>query len=341
MTRDLVLRSLIVLAAAAALAGCSKKTELPATMKAVPADATVVATVDAKSLVAFAKDAAPKLIPAGLKDQVPPWETLAKQAKEMIGIDIDKLGRLILVGYAGNEEKIAFIAEGIDPKGLKGEKKGEHQGVALYSMPGGFVYAELKGLGVVAGQSEDMVKKVIDAHTGKAKSVGGTDKAKMLGKLLGVEKDLSQFRAYVLTGDLPGAGPTPFTFNGGGFFIHLDKGAAGTIVTDEDGAGQIKSQLDQGLMMLNMMMAGGDNAGLPVELDAETKAMVSGVLKSLKTDRSGALVSVAYHGDLKPLIEKAVALGMARMQPPAPAPAPATGEKAAPAANEEPPAAAR
>lgn len=339
MTRAPTLRSLAILASVAVLAGCSKKTELPKKMKAVPADATVVATVDAKSLVAFAKKSVPDLLPASLKDQIPPWETLAEQAKAMVGIDIDKLGGLLLIGYAGNDEQVAFVAEGVDPESLKGERKGEHQGVALYSMPGGFWYAPLQGAGVVAAQSQSLVKKVIDSYTGEADNVGSTDKAKMLGKLLGVEEDLSHFRAYVLTSELPNTGPTPFTFHGGGFFIHLDKGAAGTIVTDEDGAGQIKSQLDQGLMMLNMMLAGGGDAGLPVELDAETKKLVGGVLKSLKTDREGELVSVAYHGDLKPLIAKAVALGVGRVQP-APgtgearqAPAPAPGDSPTPPAK--------
>ena len=65
-------------------AGCSKK--LPDVAKAVPADADLVASLDAKSTLAYAKQAITKTVPAEHKDKVPGVEMILKKAVEMTGI---------------------------------------------------------------------------------------------------------------------------------------------------------------------------------------------------------------------------------------------------------------
>ena len=105
------------------LAGCSKKAGAPGEFSMVPADADIVGVLDAKSVMDYVKGVAPKLVPAELKDQIPPIETLLQQAMQMTGIDLNKLGRVIFVGYAGSDEKMAFFAEGIEANGIAGYAK--------------------------------------------------------------------------------------------------------------------------------------------------------------------------------------------------------------------------
>lgn len=337
------------------LAGCSKKAKVPASMSAVPADADIVGTLDAKAVVAYAKDALPKLLPAEMKDKVPSIQQMTEQLLKMAGVDLNKLDKITFIGYAGSKDKMAFIADGIDVSGLKGKKTGDYNGTALYAIPNAIHYAELKGKGIAGAPSEEMLKKLIDVNSGKAKSLASGERAKILNELAGVETDLNQLRVYVLTGKFPGMPPAPMTMNGGGFFVHLDKGLAGTVVSDKDGAADLKNKLDMGLMGVKMAMSmpeGG--SGLPVKLDKDTKGMITKFLDNVKTSQSGASVSVSYHGDLKPLIEKAVAMGVKQFAaeesssekavpvppapgkaappaPPAPAKAPAAPAKPAPA----------
>jgi hypothetical protein len=338
-------KTLAVLAVAAFLLAACSKAKLPETMNAVPADADVVATLDAKALLAYAKTAVTKAVPPEMKDQIPPFEVLAKQAMDMVGIDLNKLSRVTFIGYMGSEDKMAIVAEGVDAKTLKGEKKGEHNGVALYAMPEKVHYAPLKGLGVVAGPNPEILKSVLDANLGKSKRLSDSERAKIMGKLLGQEKDLDQLRIYLLTGDFPEAGTAPFKIKGGGFFAHLDRGIAGTVLSDEKGADEIKRNLDMGLMAMQLAMAGGGGKGMPVELDKETQKVVGDIMKNVHTSKTGTAVSVKYKGDLKPLIEKAVALGMKQAQQEMGHPSVVTdkplaraaeGEEAQPAEGEKP-----
>jgi hypothetical protein len=312
MTRKTLLSALLVVLSISLLAGCSKKKKVPENMAPVPADADVVATLDAKAIIDYAKKTLPKFIPADMKDQIPSLEMLTQQLLQMSGIDLSKLGQIMFIGYAGAEDKMAFIAEGVSPKGLKGEKKGEHNGVALYSMPDAINYAEITGRGMVGAPNMDMLKKVIDTNAGKGKRLADGDRAAIFSELAGIETGLNQARFYLLTGSFPGAMPSPVTIKGGGFFLHLDKGLSLTIISDSDGADEFKRQLDMGMMGLQMAMAmpeGGD-MGLPVKLDAETKKLITDFLSKIKTDKSGSTVSIAYSGDLKPIIEKAIAMGI-------------------------------
>jgi hypothetical protein len=316
MIRKLSVLAIVALVAAGLTAGCSKKTEkVPEAMTPVPADADIVGTLDAKAFIAFAKKTLPKFVPAEMKDQMPSIEKMAEQLLKMSGVDLNKLSQVTFVGYAGSEDKMALIVDGIDIKGLKGEKQGEHNGVALYAMPDAVHYAELKGRGLVGAPSPEMLKKVLDAYGGKGKRLADSDRAKIFGELAGVEKDLNHLRVYLLTGNLPGMDQAPMTMKGGGVFLHLDKGIAATVVTDKKGATELKSQLDMGLMGIKMAMAmpegdGDMGMGLPVKLDAETKKAVSELVNKLETESSDTTVSVSYHGDLKPLIEKGIAMGM-------------------------------
>jgi hypothetical protein len=315
-------RCALTLLCIALTAGCSKK--LPEIAKVVPADADIVATLDAKKTLAYARQAIAKAVPAEHRDKVPAVETLLKKAAEMIGIDLDKLGRVTYIGWLGSQEQMAFIADGVDVKSLKGQKQGTHNGVDIYAAEM-VHYAQLPKLGVLAAPTDAMLKKVLDAHSGKAKRIADTDRAEVFKKLLDVEKDLDQLRMYLLTGKIPGGMPVPYKLNGGGFFLHVDRGVTGTLVAEQKDAQELKSKIDMGMLIAQVALAaGGKDMGLPVELDPATQKAVIDMLKNIKTRQKGEIVTVGYRGDLKPLIGKAIALGVqefVRQEVPPPPPA--------------------
>ncbi len=333
MMRKAIVGSLVgLLVLSLGLACNKKKAEAPASLDMIPADADIVGTMDAAAFIKYAKSTLAKLVPAEMKAQIPTVEAMTEQVLKMSGIDINNLGKITFIGYVGSEDKMAFIVDGLSVKSLTGQKAGDHNGVALFSMPQGVHYADLGAKGVLGAPNADMLKKVLDVHAGKSKSLSGSDRGKILAQLSALESDLSQFRLYLLTGDVPGAAASPFKTKGGGFFLHLDKGLAGTVLSDDAGAAQIKTQLDQGLTMAKMAMAAPDGAmPLPVKLDADTKKMITEVLGKLESAQKGSSVSIAYHGDLKPVIEKAVATGMAQYtagaQAPTAVPAPPKPQK--------------
>jgi hypothetical protein len=289
-------------------AGCSKK--LPEAAKAIPADADLVATLDAKSTLAYAKQAITKAVPAEHKDKVPGVEMILKKAVEMTGIDLGKLGKVTYIGWLGSQEQMAFIAEGVEAKSLKGQKQGAHNGADIYAAEM-IRYAQLGKLGTLAAPSDAVLKKVLDAHAGKAKCIADTDRADVFEKLLEVEKDHDQLRVYVLTGKIPGEMPLPYKIKGGGFFLHVDRGATATVVAEQNDAKEIKNKVDMGMMVMQMALAaGGQDMGLPVEIDAATQKSVIDMLKNIKTRQKGEIVTIGYKGDLKPLIDKAIAMGI-------------------------------
>ena len=292
----------------ALVAGCSKK--LPDIAKAVPADADIVATLDAKKTLAYARQAITKAVPAEHQDKVPAVEMILKKAVEMIGIDLDKLGKVTYIGWLGSQEQMAFIAEGVDAKSLKGQKKGAHNGIDIYAAE--IVhYAQLPGLGTLAAPSDTMLKKVLDTYAGKAKRIADTDRADVFEKLLEIEKDHDQLRLYVLTGKIPGDMPIPYKIKGGGFFLHVDRGATATVVAEQNDAKEIKNKIDMGMLVIQMALAaGGQDMGLPVEIDQATQKSIVDMLKNIKTRQKGEIVTIGYQGDLKPLIDKAIALGL-------------------------------
>jgi len=311
-------------------AGCSKK--LPDVAKAVPADADLVASLDAKTTLAYARRAVTKAVPAEHKDKVPGVEMIMKKAAEMIGIDLDKLGKVTYIGWLGSRDQMAFIAEGVDAKSLKGEKKGAHNGIDIYAAKM-VHYAQLDKLGLLAAPSDTVLKKVLDAYAGKAKRVADTDRADILEKLLAVEKDHDQLRVYVLTGKMPDELPLPYKIKGGGFFLHVDRGATATVVAEQNDAKELKNKIDMSMMVVQAVLAtGGKDLGLPVELDPATQKSVIDVLKNLKTNQKGEIVTIGYKGDLKPIIDKAIALGIEQafqkdtaIPPPPPVPPPPHG----------------
>ncbi|MBW1872675.1 MAG: hypothetical protein JRJ19_11460, partial [Deltaproteobacteria bacterium] len=203
MTRKTFLSVMIAILSISLLSGCSKKKKVPESMAPVPADADVVATLDAKAIIDYAKKTLPKFIPAEMKDEIPNLEMLAQQLMQIAGIDLSKLGQITFIGYAGSEDKMAFIAEGVSTKGLKGEKKGEHNGVTLYSMPDAINYAELSGRGMIGAPSMEMLKKIIDTNAGKSKRLADSDRAALFSELAGIETGLNQVRFYLLTGNFP------------------------------------------------------------------------------------------------------------------------------------------
>jgi hypothetical protein len=66
-----------------------------------------------------------------------------------------------------------------------------------------------------------------------------------------------------------------------------------------------------GMMVVQMALAaGGQDMGLPVEIDQATQKSIIDMLKNIKTRHKGEIVTIGYKGDLKPLIDKAIALGL-------------------------------
>jgi len=313
---------------------CTK--DVPPGLKAVPADTDVVASVDAQALFAFAKQVAGKAVPADMKDQIPTYETLAKQAMQLAGIDLSKITRVTALGSLKSPDDVALIVEGLTATSVKGEKKGEHQGLAIHQVPGvGLSFAELPGLGVVASENEAMVRKVVDTFQGKAPGIHGTERGKVLERLLEAHKDYDQVRAYLLSGSLPDL-PIPVKVQGAGFFMHLDRGAAGVLLSDKQGAGDIASKVNLGLMTVQAALAMGGGKDMGVELDKDTVKTISDVLGKLRTEHKDDSVALNYPGDLKPLLEKAVALGIREARHGGGA-LPA-GEDALPAGEDAPPA---
>ncbi len=339
---------LFALVLALSALACTK--DLPGAMKAAPADVDLVGSLDAKATLAYVKQAMPQLVPAGMKDQVPDLEMLAKQAMQVAGIDISKLTTVHFYGYLGKGEKGAFLAEGLTAQGLNGQKAGEHKGAPIYKAMGKVPFAELKGLGVVVASDEAMLKKVIDTFKGDAKRLADTDKGKLLAELMKEHKDMDMIRLYLLTGKVPGGQAVPFKMDGGGMFFDVDTGAAMTLLTDKAGADNIAQKVGMGLMaaQAGLMMGGGDD--MPFKLDKETKSALSSFIGKIKTAKKDKSVTVSYKGDLKPLIAAVAGLGFQAYQqemaggitPPSPkAPGaaielPKPADKPAPAAPAEP-----
>jgi len=330
-----------LLVALSALA-CSK--QLPDAMKAVPADVDVVASLDAKTALAYVKQTMPKLIPAGMKDQVPDIEMLTRQAMQLVGIDLSKLTWLHFYGYLGKDEQGAVLAEGLSAEGLKGEKTGEYKGVTLYKAVGKVPYAELKGLGVVAASDDAQLKKVIDAFKGDVDRLADSDRGKLMAELMKEHKDMDLFRVYVLTSKLPGGQAVPFKMDGGGIFFDVDTGAAVTVLSDKEGVDNIAQKVGMGLMAVQagLMMGGGQD--MPVKIDKETQSSLSSFIGNIKTAKKEKSVTISYKGDLKPLIAKMAGLGFdayqkemsAEAAAPAPAKFPAPTDQPSPAAPAEP-----
>jgi hypothetical protein len=295
--------------------GCSKK-NLPGAIKAIPADADLVVTLDAKAMVTYAKQVLAKVVPADMKDKIPTVEMLLKQAAQLVGVDLDKLSKVTVIGYVGSQEKMAVIAEGLTAAGMKGEKTGERNGVATYAIAGRMHYADLAGLGLAVAPSPEMLGQVIDAFTGKAKNIGDTDRGKLLEQLSGSEKDLDQLRAYLLTGSIPGQSPD-VPVKGGAFLLHLDKGATALIVSDSATVDKISQGVTMGLAAASMGLAMGGKEAFPVPIDDETKAVLQNALKNISSKKEADSVSINYRGDLKPILEKGVAMALKSQYQPA------------------------
>lgn len=299
---------LIVGLTASLLLGCSKK--MPEAIRAVPSDADVVAQVEVQKLWSYLKTAMPKLLPKGLKSQIPPVETWAQQALQATGVDLNQLGQVTLIGYLGSQDKMAAIFHKFSASGLKGEKKGEINGLTTYSMFDRMRYAEVPNLGLVVSTNEEVLKSVIDTFQGKTSGLSGTDKAKLVERFSQIDKDLDEIRLYFLSGKMPGIERAPFAVKGGSLALNLDKGLNLTVSSDESGATQIKSQADIGLMALKTALALGKGDSMPIKLDDATKKQVMEVLNGINTKQDKDLVCFAYRGAIKPLLEKIIGLGM-------------------------------
>jgi hypothetical protein len=318
--KRLTVTGLLSIALVFGLFGCSKKPTGSAA--ATPADAEIVGTLDGKSLLSFVKQTLPGLLPAEMKDKLPAVETLIQGALNASEIDLGKISNLRFIGYAGSGDKMAIIAENVscsDFKGLNGKQTGDHNGVPIFSLSEKMFYADVKGAGMVLAPSEEMVKKILDTSTGKEKCLAGTDRGKLLDRLTKLESDLDMARIYLLTENFPGEKP-PFVFKGGAFVFHPDKGGSLLLLSDEAGAAQAKSLLDIGIMGAQTSLAFGTNQDM--KMDEEAKKMISQIIKGISSKQDKDLLSVAYRGDLKPVIAKSIAMFAKEKDQAAPEPAP-------------------
>jgi hypothetical protein len=290
-------------------AACSK--DVPPGLKAVPADTDVVASVDARALITFGKNVMQKVVPGDMKDQIPTFEALTQQAMQLAGFELHKLTRLTAMGSLSRPNDLALIAEGLTAADVKGEKRGEHQGLALYQVSSlGITYVELPGLGLVTSENEAMLKKVVDTFQGKQKGIRDTERGKVLERLLGAHKELDQVRVYLLTGALPDMGPIKIKMEGGGFFMHLDKGAVAMLLSDKAGASDVASKANMGLMATQAALAMGGGKDMGIDLDKESQKTLTDALGKLRVQHQEDTVALSFTGDLKPLVEKAMALGI-------------------------------
>jgi hypothetical protein len=326
--------ALATLAVTLLLSGCSKKPSGP--VKVIPADADLVVSLDAKALLAYAKATLAKAVPAEFKDQIPSVEMIVGKVAQLAGVDLEKVTRVTFIGYLSSPEKMVLIAEGLTAQGMKGEKAGDRNGVARFTIAAANVhYAELPGVGLVAGPNPAVLDGVIDTFSGKAKNITESERGKLLDRLLDSDKDLDQVRAYVLTGKFPGADAS-MPVQGGGMFLHLDKGVSMFVLADEATAGKIKQAIDFGMMGLSASLALGGLPETELKFDEATKKLLTETLRKISTAQNGGMVSMSYKGDLKPLIEKALGLWLTleKPEPPPPPvevkPAPGDGERPAP-----------
>lgn len=300
--------------------------DLPPVMKAVPAGTDVVGSIDAKTSLDYIKNTLPKIVPAKLKDKIPSFADLTKQAMMLAGLDMEKLTTLHFFGDMQGKSW-TLVAQGLSAQGLKGKASGKYKATDYYKILGGPVYAELKGLGLVVSADETALKKVIDTFHGDSKRLVDTDKGKLIRDMLKIHKDMDLLRIYILTGklpELPMAGP--MNIEGGGIFMDLDKGAALTILTDKAGADKIAQAVGIGLMTAQAALMMGGGKDMPVALDADTKKVFTEFLGKVKTAKKQAGVTISYQGDLKPIIEKTLSLG-AKLFAQRPIPMPAVEPK--------------
>jgi hypothetical protein len=297
----------LCLLALSALA-CSK--DLPGALKAMPADADVYGTLDAKATISHVKALLPKLLPGELKEQVPSFEMITKQAMQLAGIDISKLTTVHFFGKMEDNSQMVLVAEGLTAQGIKGQKKADHNGLAIYEIMGRMRYAELPKLGLAFAQNDTVLKKIIDTYKGDAKGLGSTDKAKLLLELMKAHEDMDLARFYVLSGKMPAdAMVPPVKVNGGAMFFDLDTGAAVVVLSDKAGVDKLDSTLGIGLMAVQagLMMGGAD---MPVKIDKETKTALQTLIGKIKRKKKVDRLTVSYKGDLKPLVKKMASLGI-------------------------------
>jgi hypothetical protein len=303
------LRLLIPCSLALILGAAACTEELPGAMKAIPADADMVGTLDTQAALAYAKSAMPKLVPASLSDEVPSFQALAKQAMQLAGVDLDKLGPMTFYSYADGQ-RAAFIIAGLDAEGLKGEKSGDHKGRPVYTLMGDLHYAPLGELGLVFSPDRALLDKTVDTLAGDAKCLGDAERGKLLRKMLEIHEKMDLLRVYVLTDELPGTEGIPFKFDGGAMFLDLDQGAAVTLLTDKAGADKIDQAVGMGLMGLQTALMMGGGKDMPVEIDKATKTMVGEMLGKIRRQKKSDRIIISYAGDLKPLVEKMAGLGV-------------------------------
>jgi len=73
----------------------------------------------------------------------------------------------------------------------------------------------------------------------------------------------------------------------------------------------MKNKLDMGLMAARLAFSmPQQQSGMQLSLDEESQKAIGEVLNKLESKVQGGTLSVSYRGNLKPLIEKAVAMGI-------------------------------
>jgi hypothetical protein len=291
---------------------CSKKgsgARPPKSFQAVPDGVQLVVTLDGKALrEAFVSllGQLNKLVPEEVRRQVPTWQELVSQLKGPTGVDLNSVGDVVAAVQSSplqREPQTAILVSGLDAKNLKGKKRGDHQGVALYALEeeADAHYAQLAAAQLVVANSEEMLKKAIDTHAGKAKRIAGT--SPMLQKLMAEDPDLTHIRAYLLSADLPGMAGAPFKVDGGGMFFDMKKGLGAVVYSDEAGAGRLKAMVEGGIAMARTEMGKIERLMPPGPTAEQEKAMkmIRDFFDSVEVKQDGGKLKVAYRGDQEPM----------------------------------------
>jgi hypothetical protein len=295
----------IALAMTICLVACSNSHQKIDLFKTIPADTELVASVNVKKFLTLYKDITKTIPEEGKID--PPLDVAINYFKTMTGLDPSTLSDITLFGSASNREQLTIAATGVDIKTLKGEKSSTHKGVVIHHQWQGF-FADANGKGVVWAQNEDAVKKSIDALKGDARTLHDSEKGKMLDSLMKIQPGFDVIRVYALTDNLPIPG-LPFTFTGGGFFLHPDKGMALSIFASKEKVKQINTMATTALAAFKLQAMMGN---MPVSLDKDTEAALKDLLAGLQIETSSGSFTVYYKGSLAALIKAGIAVHAAK-----------------------------
>ncbi len=258
--------------------------------QAIPEGMTFVAEIDVQSALGFAKTLRAAM-PKEAQANVPPMDEGIELLQTTMGVDVSKMKQIVIAGKLEDKDpstNMIGVIQGMTAESLKGGTKfKEIEGKQVFTFGPGSekVYlASLDANHTVFAAQEAGIASALAAHAGKAKRLLDGGKKDLLGKLMGTSPDLKTLRVHVL--GMPPGEKTPFTVNGGGFYLDMDKGIAGIVVSEAAGADMIKTQADMG-----MAMAGTQLGQIP-GLTPEAKKTAEALVKGIKIEKDGDTVII-------------------------------------------------